>query len=155
MPHKQKPAIAFGYRSLLLALFISIMVLGGCSNSKNDANTDAEAEDASPSLIPPDASGEQLFNTMILGTQAGCVTCHSLDGTAFLGPSLQGIGSFAQDRIPGMSAEAYIRQSILDPEAFVIEESPPGLMPPHYEDALSAEHLDALVAFLMSQKTSN
>ena len=87
-----------------------------------------------------------------MGTQAGCVTCHSLDGTAFLGPSLQGIGSFAQDRVPGMSAEDYIRQSILEPDAYVIEGSSSGLMPPHYEDALSAEQLDALVEFLMSNK---
>ncbi len=102
-------------------------------------------------LVPPDASGEQLYKMPVLGIQVGCVTCHSLDGTTVLGPSLQGIGSSAQDRIPGMSAEAYIRQSILEPDAYVLEGSEPHIMPPHYEDALTEAQIDALVAFLLSQ----
>jgi len=102
-------------------------------------------------LIPPDATGEQLFDMMILGTQAGCGTCHSLDGTTVIGPSLQGIGSFAQDRVPGMSAEEYIRQSILEPDAYILEGNEPGTMPPHYVDALNDAQIDALVEFLMSQ----
>ncbi len=147
---RQKSSRSTAFKIITL-LILALVILAGCAG----AGDKGEEQETPASLIPPNASGEQLFNTMILGTQAGCVTCHSLDGTAFLGPSLQGIGSFAQDRVPDMSAEAYIRQSILEPEAFVIEESPPGLMPPHYEDALNAEQLNALVAFLMSQKTSN
>jgi cytochrome c551/c552 len=110
-----------------------------------------ETVEAPVPLIPPDATGEQLYNMPVLGTQVGCVTCHSLDDTTVLGPSLQDIGSAAQERIPGMSAAEYIRQSILEPNAFIIEGSTPNLMPPNYTDALTEAQIDALVTFLMSQ----
>ena len=129
--------------SLVILLLISTFV-SGCIGIE-------QTVEAPTSLIPADATGEQLYNMPILGTQVGCVTCHSLDDTTVLGPSLQGIGSSAQGRVPGMSAEEYIRQSILEPDAFIIEGSTPNLMPPHYVDALTEMQIDALVTYLMSQ----
>ena len=146
MYQRQRFSGSRGFKIIIL-LILALVILTGCASGGGEK---AAPETPVP-LIPPDATGEQLFNMMILGTQAGCGTCHSLDGTTFLGPSLQGIGSVAQERVPGMSAEAYIRQSILDPAAYVLEGNEPGAMPPHYEDALSDAQIDALVEFLMSQ----
>lgn len=131
-----------------LALFLVLLsaVLTGCM-----LGVEETVEMPEPLLIPPDASGEQLYNMPVLGIQVGCITCHSLDGTTVLGPSLQGLGSAAQDRIADMSAEAYIRQSILEPDAYVLEGNEPRIMPPHYDDALTDAQIDALVTFLMTQ----
>lgn len=51
---------------------------------------------------------------------AACSSCHTISGVAqgVLGPPLDGIGSAAANRIPGYSAEEYIRESILVPEAY-------------------------------------
>jgi hypothetical protein len=57
----------------------------------------------------------------------GCVYCHSIDGSeqtddfTVLAPSLLGISQQAGDRIPGMSAEEYLRESILSPSTFIVE----------------------------------
>lgn len=147
---RQRLSESPGYRIIFISALM-LIILAGCAGI-GDQKT---APETPAPLIPPGATGEQLFNMMILGTQAGCGTCHSLDGTTFLGPSLQGIGSIAQERVAGMSAQAYIRQSILDPDAYVLDGNEPGTMPPHYADALNDAQIDALVEFLMSQKTGN
>ena len=68
-----------------------------------------------------------------------------------LGPSLDHIGSVAPTRRTGLSAEEYIRQSILDPGAYVV----PGYqdsMPRDLGRDLSPTDLEALVAYLLSLK---
>ena len=69
---------------------------------------------------------------------AGCGSCHKIGaiGEAHkVGPDLTYIGLTAAERVPDMSAEAYIRQSILEPNAYLAPECPntsclPGIMPP-------------------------
>jgi hypothetical protein len=56
-----------------------------------------------------------------------------------------------------MSAEAYIRQSILEPNAYLAPECPntsclPGIMPQNFHTRLTAEQLDTLVGFLLAQQ---
>ncbi|HYP05281.1 MAG TPA: cytochrome c oxidase subunit II, partial [Bryobacteraceae bacterium] len=54
----------------------------------------------------------------------GCATCHSLDGTRGQGPSWKGIFGTTRQFADGTSAvadENYIRQSILEPQAHVVQ----------------------------------
>ena len=79
---------------------------------------------------------------------AGCTGCHTLadaGSTATTGPDLDGA-------LKG-KPESFIRESIIDPNAEVEEGFPPNVMPQTYEDQLSPEELDALVAYL-AQTTS-
>jgi len=39
----------------------------------------------------------------------------------YSGPSFQGISKRAGDRVPGLSAVEYLRQSIVDPSAYMVE----------------------------------
>jgi cytochrome c oxidase subunit 2 len=78
----------------------------------------------------------------------GCKGCHSLKGYVYNGPSLQGISELAGDRVSGLSAAEYLRQSIVDPGAYVVEDFE-DKMPEFLE--LSEEDIDALVAFLLTQ----
>ena len=48
----------------------------------------------------------------------------------------------------GTKGEDYIRESILNPSAEVIEGYEDGLMPQDFSTQLSADELDALVTFL-------
>jgi cytochrome c oxidase subunit 2 len=96
----------------------------------------------------PGQPGRQVF------TLAGCSACHTLtdagaQGT--VGPSLDGIGTRAGTRVPGLDAQAYIEQSILDPNAFVVEGFPSGVMPQDFRSRLSQDELQALVDYLLSQ----
>ena len=94
----------------------------------------------------PVARGHQLYRSM------GCANCHepNLFGQR-LGPPLDHIGTVAETRRSGLSAEEYIRQSFLDPGAYVV----PGYqdsMPRDLGRDLSPTDLEALVAYLLSLK---
>jgi hypothetical protein len=54
-------------------------------------------------------------------------------------------------------AAAYIRQSIVDPNAYIVPECPTGpcvvgMMPQTFGQTLSEEEVEALVQFLLAQK---
>ena len=68
----------------------------------------------------------------------------------FSGPSFQSISSRAGDRVPGLSAAEYLRQSIVDPSAHVVEGFV-DIMPISIGFLLSEEDIDNLVAFLLTQ----
>ena len=67
-----------------------------------------------------------------------------------IGPELTNVATNAGSRISGMSGEDYIRQSIEDPPAFLVEGFGP-IMPPTIRDAMTDEEFEDLVAFLLTQ----
>ena len=52
--------------------------------------------------------------------------------------------------VPGLSAEEYLRESILDPAAYVVE-GYTGIMASGYKFLLSEDDVNNLVAFLLTQ----
>jgi ferredoxin len=103
------------------------------------------------SLVDPADAGRSLFNTTTPGTSAGCRICHSLDpGRDLVGPSLAGVGTRAATTVAGLNAEDYLRQSIVDPDAYVVPGYPSGQMLANLSDVLSPADLDSLVAFLLT-----
>jgi ferredoxin/mono/diheme cytochrome c family protein len=105
-----------------------------------------EGRDTPP---PPGAvEGRQVFDSRSGGA---CDVCHSVEaGHDGVGPSLAGVATRAADRVEGLDAEGYLRQSILLPDQYVVEGYPAGQMLPIYRDRLSTEDLDALVAYLLT-----
>jgi len=51
-----------------------------------------------------------------------------------------------------MDAEAYIRDSILNPGAYTVEGFPVGIMPLDTKDQMSPQELEAVVAYLLTLK---
>jgi mono/diheme cytochrome c family protein len=94
-------------------------------------------------------AGETLFAEATLGANPGCKTCHSLDGTQLVGPTMQGYGARAGTRVEGLSAEEYTRASLVDPTAHVVEGYAQGVMP-SYRDSLDETQLNDMVAYLLS-----
>lgn len=96
----------------------------------------------------PVVRGQQVY------TQKGCGGCHTLGNLSagVVGPPLTNIASLAETRQEGVTAEEYIRQSILNPNAFVVEGYPAGVMPQNWDEVLSEAELEDLVAFLLAQK---
>jgi mono/diheme cytochrome c family protein len=90
-------------------------------------------------------TGEQIF------TGAGCGGCHQLakaNATGDIGPSLQELAAAAGERERGKSAEDYVRESLLEPDAFTVSGFRPGVMP-SYEGRLTDEQLKTLVQYLL------
>ena len=90
-----------------------------------------------------------------MSAQAGCQICHSLEpGRQLVGPSLAGIAVTAQSRVSGQTAEEYLRESILDPDAYIVEGYRSGQMLPIYEEQLSEDEIDALIRFMLTLEAS-
>jgi cbb3-type cytochrome c oxidase subunit III len=90
-------------------------------------------------------TGEQIF------TAAGCGGCHTFKpagSQANIGPGLDELAAAAGDREPGKSAEEYVQESILQPQAFTVEGF--GGAMPSYEGRLSDAQLKALTEYLLN-----
>ena len=101
-----------------------------------------------PGAQPEAAAGPVEGRTVFL--TKGCTGCHSRDGASdkgFVGPDLTGLADRAGDRVEGLSAEEYVRQSVLDPQAYIVDGygSQMPVLP------VDTEELDALVDFLLSE----
>jgi len=101
--------------------------------------------------VPPPAGvaeGRDVFETRSLG---GCGVCHSTSpGDDGVGPSLAGVATRAPDRVPGLDAEEYLRESILDPDAFIVDGYRAGQMPLVYDERLSPEQVESLIEYLLT-----
>jgi hypothetical protein len=108
-----------------------------------------------PSEDDPIAYGEYLF-----GTKA-CTTCHAYEAAGSVAnacPPLDGVLATASDRIADEdydgtadSALAYLRESMLDPGAYILpeyRESGSSIMP---NLALTESEVDSLIAFLTGE----
>jgi cytochrome c oxidase subunit 2 len=82
-------------------------------------------------------------------TLKGCVACHSIDGSKLIGPSFKGVFGKTENVVTdGVTRqitedEEYIRKSILDPNADLVE-GYQALMPPQ-RDLLTDEEIEAII----------
>jgi mono/diheme cytochrome c family protein len=91
-------------------------------------------------------AGEEIFKGK--GT---CEICHRIGQKGTRAPDMAGIGASAAKRKPGMSAKAYLIESLVDPAAYLVTGYPP-IMPKVDKPPISLNRSEiwALVAFLES-----
>jgi mono/diheme cytochrome c family protein len=91
-------------------------------------------------------AGEEIFKTK--GT---CEVCHRVGQKGTRAPDLAGIGGRAGTRKPGTSAKAYLIESLINPNAYVVEGYPP-IMPAVDRPpiGLNRSEVWALTAYLQS-----
>lgn len=115
------------------------------------------AADAGPAESTGDAAaGATLFASLpaeaIAVGAINCSVCHNIapgSGT-LVGPSLSGIGATAATRTPDLSAAQYLRVSITNPSAYVVEGFTAGAMPATFAAGLTPEQIEDLVAYLLT-----
>ncbi len=106
-----------------------------------------------PGFALIDASGTPVNNESLRGrlgkqiyAKAACNTCHGAKkGERIVGPSAYGQFEIAATRKPGISAREYLRESIENPNAFVVEGFTPGIMPQTFKQTLKPEEIDAIL----------
>jgi mono/diheme cytochrome c family protein len=114
--------------------------------------TDIPEPTATP--VPDPERGQLIYEIGPEGVyEPFCANCHTLTDLELFGPGFEGIAARAANRVPGLSAEEYIRQSIVDPGAYIVEGNwPEGeVMPTTYAEEYSEQDINDLVAFLMTQ----
>ena len=148
---------------VLTAVLLLLVTLVGCAGS-NGQQADSGAGDALAPATGSAGEGEGLFGQQILrtdkGSNAGCITCHSLQpGQVLVGPSMAGIAGRAGRAVAGETAASYLTNSILDPNAHLAsgcnmrdpaQECIAGLMPQNYGEILSAAQVESLVAYMLT-----
>jgi mono/diheme cytochrome c family protein len=121
----------------VLAVLAAALSLAACSAASTPVPT--------PTPDPFILQGQAVFN-------ARCATCHALvPDTIIIGPSLYGVATRAETRVPGLSAEEYITLSILRPGDYVVEGFN-NVMITNFAKEVTSEEMNALVAFLLTLK---
>ena len=102
------------------------------------------------SRVSPADAGKQLYQTL------GCVSCHGAAGEGGRGPALSGIfGSqvFLSDGKAIKADEAYIRESIVNPQAKLVAGFGPIM--PTFQGQVSEEQSLQILAFIKSLGIGN
>jgi len=89
----------------------------------------------------------------LLVQRRGCLQCHSLDGTARVGPTFKGVFGTQQAMVSGQNVtvdENYILESILEPMAKIRAGYKPVM--PTYKGQLKDEEITAIIAFIKTLK---
>jgi cytochrome c oxidase subunit 2 len=93
----------------------------------------------------PAVAGQQLYQTL------GCVSCHGASGEGGRGPTLAGLFGRQVRLVGGQTVradEAYIRESIINPQAKLVEGFGPIM--PTFQGQISEDQLVQLLAFIKS-----
>jgi cytochrome c oxidase subunit 2 len=130
-------AIASGLVALTL---VGVTIIGLASSPLG-------AISAASTQVAPAAGldGRTLFQ------RKGCIGCHSVAAAGLqspmgFAPELSALAQAAPARRPGLTAEAYVRESIRSPQAYIVPGITDVQMP---KLPISDAELDALVTFLL------
>ena len=112
---------------------------------KPPATTTAAAPTTTAAAAPA-SHGKAFF------ISAGCGVCHTFKAagtSAKIGPDLD-TAPAADAKKANMPLEAFVKQSIVDPNAYIAPGYKKGIMPSNFGQTLSAAKIDTLVAYISS-----
>jgi cytochrome c551/c552 len=93
------------------------------------------------------AAGKTVFSS------SSCATCHTFapaKATGTIGPNLDKAPAADAKADHNMALAAFIKQSIVDPNAYIAKGFTKGIMPSTFGSSLSSKQLSDLVAFILS-----
>ena len=136
-------------RRLALLFGLTLLLLAGCGGEQVVLPTAETVEGTLPTTTTQAAAvkGDPKAGS-VLFTAQGCNGCHTFkpaDSTGTVGPDLDDLTAEAKQA--GKPLEDFIRESIVDPDAYVAPRYPKGVMPKTFS-ALPPAQIDALVKFL-------
>jgi mono/diheme cytochrome c family protein len=110
--------------------------------------TTAKAAATTTAAAAPTAAGKAVF------LSAGCAACHTFKAagaTGKVGPDLD-TAPAVDAKKDTMALAAFVRESIVSPNAFIAPGFPKGVMPQNFGTSLSKAKIDALVSFITGGK---
>ena len=152
MPVINKPPIALNNDELAAVAAFLQSVQGGQVTVTPQlvaafTGTEATAPPGTAAAQPAVATATNRPPEQLIAELA-CIACHKFDEPGpLVGPSLWDVGARYDD--------AYIRQSILEPNAVIAEGFPPMLMPPDLAEKMSGAEFERLVQWLKDHKGTN
>jgi cytochrome c oxidase subunit 2 len=111
--------------------------------SQDEFDTWLEAGNSVDESVPPAERGEALVS------QNGCNACHSVDGSSGVGPSFAGLWNKErtfQNAEPVTADENYIRESILESNAKILEGYDPVM--PAYQGIINDQQIGDIIEYI-------
>ncbi len=145
---------------------VLLLLMAACSETTSDPTSSPATTGAPTSTAQAAAATSAPATTtttagevdpvavgMSLAARNGCAACHSTDGTPTVGPTWKGLTgseSTLDDGSIVVVDREYLRRSILDPDAQIVEGFVAGVMPQSFADTLAETDLDAILAYIDS-----
>ena len=128
---------------------------GAAATTQAETTTEAETTGATTTAAAPSGAGDAA-NGKSLYSSLACGSCHSIDGSAGVGPTLKGVFGSKVQLTNGQTVTAdiaYLMESIEEPDAEIVKGYQPGIMSATIKPHQVAE-ADArdLVAYIKSLK---
>jgi cytochrome c oxidase subunit II len=102
-------------------------------------------------------SGQVTQDPAVLGLrvseQNGCIACHSVDGSASVGPTWLGLYGSERQLVDGrtmIADEDYLHIGIVDPNEHIVTGYPPNVMPRNYDELLTDQQIANIIAYIRS-----
>ncbi|MGQ0604373.1 MAG: c-type cytochrome [Anaerolineales bacterium] len=134
---------------ILLFSLVVVAAYVGLANSIPQIESRPPAEIKLSAEMSPEELAE-VGRQIVVGEKGGCLTCHGLGEAGPRAPDLQGTGARAANRVPGESAEVYLRKSLLDPCSYLVEGYDCLMAGMGLDRRLSSAEQKAAIAFLQS-----
>lgn len=110
------------------------------------ANDDDAAAPTTTAAEGGDLDGETIAR------DAGCIACHSTDGSDGVGPTWAGLARSERESTDGETVtanRAYLRESIEDPAVFIVAGFD-DVMPQTYTESLTGAEIRAIVDYILT-----
>jgi cytochrome c oxidase subunit 2 len=101
------------------------------------------------------ASNDPVERGKKVATQFGCAACHSVDGSKLVGPTWKGLYGSQVTLSDGSTVtadDAYLHESIVSPNAKIVQGFAPGVMPQNFGSQLSDKQIADVIEYIKSLK---
>lgn len=142
--------------AIVLGLLVGAYEIGRHRGGSEKAGTAPRATVPVTTTTAPGGTGtvrgKQLF------TADGCMSCHSIDGAAGVGPTVKGLAGNRVQLVDGSTVtadDAYLANAITDPDAEIVKGYQKGIMAGAVSGfglANKPQDVAALVAFIKAQR---
>lgn len=142
------------YRLMAVTGLVAAILLGACSGGGDDAKKEEKTETGTkPAAAAVDAKAAAQGKE--LATANGCVACHSADGSSGVGPTWKGLYGNSRPLASGdpvTADDAYLKESIVNPNAKVVKSFTAGAMPAEYGKTLNDTQIQSVIEYIKSLK---
>jgi mono/diheme cytochrome c family protein len=147
-----EPVVTMRVRIAAAALALMLgATLAGCGGDGDGTTTESATTTETSTVTETGAAAGDVEAGREVFISTGCGSCHTLQAagtTGQTGPNLD-VDLTVGAEAAGVALAEYVRTSIVDPDAWVMPQFSGGVMPSNYEEQLSGEQLDDLVAFIV------
>lgn len=123
----------------------------------NDTPSQASPDEIWPEAEPVVEGPAEPRDPQELFAAMGCTACHNLDqpqtdtNRGPVGPHMGNLAERAQTAVAGLDAQEYVVQSIVAPNAHIVEGYNPNIMPQTFGQQMTEEEIQNLAAWLLEQ----